>query len=254
MAWGLIPIAAAISIVQGLHVSSFVNLNGPLMLVTVCVNFVLIHGYRRYGWKDLLVFFAISVVFGMFFENLSIATGFPFGYYHYTDTLGPKFIYSPYILTIAYFQMLYMTWPLAGLVVDSYANKLKGAYIVVQPVIAAFIMVMWDMVIDPHMSIMSGHWVWHAGGAYFGVPSTNNMGWFLCVYTMNQSFAVYLAKWGRAATPEVVSTKKFWLPLAAIYLTWPLSFLIKGFFIPATTVTHSTATSGTRATCTRPPA
>jgi uncharacterized membrane protein len=235
--WGLIPVAALISIIQGLHISSFVNLNGPSLLVTVCAIFVFIHGYRRYGWKSLAVFFGISVVFGMLYENLSIATSFPFGHYYYSDSLGPKFIYAPYILTIAYFQMLYMSWTLAHVVIDNYSNKLKGSYVVVQPVIASFIMVMWDMVIDPHMSTMSGHWVWQNGGAYFGVPFTNYLGWFLCVYTMNQLFALYLAKKGETTTPEVVFKRKFWMQLVILYLTWPLSFLIKGFSIPDSTVT-----------------
>lgn len=235
--WGLIPVAAAISIVQGLHISEFVNVNGPSLLVTVCVIFVFIHGILRYGWKDLLVFFALAVVFGMFYENLSIATGFPFGHYHYTDTLGPKFIYAPYILNIAYFQMLYLSWTMAHVVIDNYSNKLKGSYIFVQPIVASFVMVMWDMVIDPHMSTMSGHWVWHKGGAYFGVPFVNYMGWFLCVFTMNILFSLYMARKNARPTPEIVFTKKFWLQAVCIYLTWPLSFLIKGFCIPATTVT-----------------
>ena len=235
--WSLIPVAAIISIIQGLHVSRIMNLNGPSLLVTVCVIFVFIHGYRRYGWKDLAVFFAISAIFGMFYENLSIATGFPFGHYHYSDQLGPKFIYAPYILNIAYFQMLYMSWTLAHVVIDNYSNRLKGSYVVVQPVIASFIMVMWDMVIDPHMATMSGHWIWHTGGAYFGVPFVNYMGWFLCVYTMNQTFALYMARKNTAMSSDIIFTKKFWMQVVCLYLTWPLSFIIKGFFIPDTTVT-----------------
>ena len=138
---------------------------------------------------------------------------------------------------IAYFQMLYMSWTLAHVVIDNFSNQLKNGLRIVQPVIASFIMVMWDMVIDPHMSTMSGHWIWHAGGAYFGVPFVNYMGWFLCVYTMNQLFGLYMSRKDVKPTPQVVFTKKFWMQIVGLYLTWPLSFLIKGFFIPDTTVT-----------------
>jgi len=192
------------------------------MLVIVCVIFTFIHGYRRYGWKDLTVFFIIAIVFGNIYENLSIATGFPFGHYHYSNQLGPKFLYVPIIINIAYFQMLYLTWTMANVIVDNYSNRLKGSYIIVQPVIASFIMVMWDMVIDPHMSTVSGHWKWHQGGAYFGVPFANYMGWFLCVFTMNLLFAFYLSKNGEETAPAILFSKSFWLQALAIYLTWPI--------------------------------
>jgi len=234
--WGLIPVAAAVSIILGLHVSNFVNLNGPSMLVIVSVIFVFIHGYRRYGWKDLSIFFLIAVVAGNFYENLSIATGFPFGNYHYSDQLGPKFIDAPYILNIAYFQMLYLSWTMAGAILDNYANRLQGSSLIALPLVASCIMVMWDMVIDPHMSTISGHWIWHQGGAYFGVPFVNYMGWFLCVLTMNILFALYLSKRGAETAPAIVFTKSFWIQAVCLYLTWPLAFLIKGFCIPDATV------------------
>ncbi len=234
--WVLISIAALISTVQGLHISNFFNMHGPSMLVIVCVIFTFMHGYQRYGWKDLMVFFFIAIVFGNLYENLSITTGFPFGHYHYTGQLGPKFIHVPYIINIAYFQMLYLAWTLAHVLVDNYSNALKGSYIIVLPVVASFVMVMWDMVIDPHMSTISQHWIWHQGGPYFGVPFVNYMGWFLCVFTMNMLFAFYLSKKGDEAPPAIIFTKRFWMQAVCIYLTWPLSFVIKGFCIPDSTV------------------
>lgn len=131
--WILILLAAVISIMQGIEVNQFVVLNGPTMLVVVCVLFTFIHGIHRYGWRHLLVFFAINVFFGMFYENLSIATGFPFGWYHYSDQLGPKFFKAPYILAIAYFQMLYLSWTIASIILDQYGARLRGAYRVALP-------------------------------------------------------------------------------------------------------------------------
>jgi uncharacterized membrane protein len=59
------------------------------------------------------------------------------------------------------------------------------------PVIASFIMVSWDLTIDPMMSTINGSWVWHNGGSYFGVPVSNFLGWYLTVYVFFQCFAFY---------------------------------------------------------------
>ena len=37
---------------------------------------------------NMIVFFMITLVISYSFENLSIATGFPFGFYNYSPTLG----------------------------------------------------------------------------------------------------------------------------------------------------------------------
>jgi uncharacterized membrane protein len=52
-------------------------------------------------------------------------------------------------------------------------------------------MVSWDLTIDPMMSTITGNWVWHHGGDYFGVPFANFLGWYLTVYVFYQVFALY---------------------------------------------------------------
>jgi putative membrane protein len=59
------------------------------------------------------------------------------------------------------------------------------------PAIASFIMVSWDLTIDPRMSTITGSWMWHNGGRYFGVPLSNFLGWYLTVYVFFQCFGLY---------------------------------------------------------------
>jgi len=67
------------------------GLSIPIALVLlIAVLFALIHGSARYGWSGIAVFIAICLVVSNILENTSILTGFPFGHYHYTDSLGPK--------------------------------------------------------------------------------------------------------------------------------------------------------------------
>jgi putative membrane protein len=60
------------------------------------------------------------------------------------------------------------------------------------PLVAAFIMVAWDFANDPVWANINRLWVWQHGGAYFGVPVTNFLGWYFVVYLIYQSFAIYL--------------------------------------------------------------
>ncbi|WP_207669017.1 carotenoid biosynthesis protein [Clostridium chromiireducens] len=54
------------------------------------------------------------------------------------------------------------------------------------PLIATFIMVMWDVVMDPITATVNKVWIWEDGGSYFGVPISNYLGWFLVVYIFLQ--------------------------------------------------------------------
>ncbi|MBI3285255.1 MAG: carotenoid biosynthesis protein [Burkholderiales bacterium] len=49
----------------------------------MCIAFI--HGSLRYGRQGILVLFGLCTVVGYGMENLSIATDFPFGFYHYTN-------------------------------------------------------------------------------------------------------------------------------------------------------------------------
>lgn len=58
---------------------------------------------------------------------------------------------------------------LSHVLTGQYSRKLKGKQVFIVPFIAAFIMVMWDLSVDPISSTLQGLWVWIYPGAYFGV-------------------------------------------------------------------------------------
>jgi len=88
--------------------------------------------------------------------------------------------------------MAYLSWTLARLILGGMRNPLLGSRVVTLPLVAAFIMVAWDFSQDPVWSTILHLWVWRQGGAYFGVPVSNFLGWFLTVYVFYQLFALYL--------------------------------------------------------------
>jgi uncharacterized membrane protein len=202
--------------------------------------FALLHGGRHYGWRDMLAFTVICLVVSNVFENLSILTGFPFGHYHYGENLGPKLFLVPLLIGPAYLGMGYLSWTLARLILGGTRPVADRAFAL--PVVAGFIMVSWDLTFDPVASTIARSWVWHDGGAYFGVPVSNFLGWYLTVYVFFQLFALYRSR-HMAGLPIAARAGAFapgfWGPALAMYAATALRPVVTLFFLPSgpTTVT-----------------
>ena len=151
--------------------------------------FAVVHGAKAYGWRGILVFIAICFFIGNAFENLSLLTGFPFGHYYFTNVMGPKLFHVPVLLGLAYIGMGYLSWTLSSVLADGLPKR-----IFLVPVIAAFVMVAWDLSQEPVWATIVRAWIWRDGGPYFGVPLSNFAGWFLTVYIIYQLFALYLRR------------------------------------------------------------
>ena len=147
------------------------------------------HGYLRYGWRKMLIFFLIVFATGWCYESLSIATGFPFGHYHYTDLLSGWIGNVPFVIMPCYFAFGYLAWNIGNILMGKKDNSIKGREVFLLPMISAFVMVLWDVTMDPIYSTITGYWNWHDGGVYFGVPISNYLGWYLCVFTFYFAFA-----------------------------------------------------------------
>ena len=106
-------------------------------------------------------------------------------------SMGPKLFLVPLQIGPAYFGVGYLSWTLARAIFGDEDARLAGLLSFATPAIASFIMVSWDLTIDPMMSTITGSWVWHNGGSYFGVPVSNFLGWYLTVYVFFQCFALY---------------------------------------------------------------
>jgi uncharacterized membrane protein len=188
------------------------------------------HGSERYGKKNMFIFFVITLIVSFSFENLSILTGFPFGFYHYSPSLGMLTV--PLVIIFAYFAMGYLSWMLSHVLTGQYAKKLEGKQIFMVPFIAAFIMVMWDLTIDPISSTLQGLWVWTTPGAYFGVPISNFLGWFMVVYIFFQIFALYISRYDstKHETTHNISNKPYWSEPAAVYGITALGTIFSIFY------------------------
>jgi uncharacterized membrane protein len=152
------------------------------------------HAVLSYGWKDALALLAICVVITFTIENVGVATGLPFGHYHFeVGSNLPHVGAIPIIVGPLWFGMGYFSWVVAGTLLGGAQGRLNRTIeLFAWPIVAAFVMTQWDVVIDPPQSTISKAWIWHDGGAHFGVPLSNYLGWLLTSWLFYQAFALYL--------------------------------------------------------------
>jgi putative membrane protein len=196
------------------------------------LSFVLIHGSRRYGWDNLFVFFGITFLVSWSAETASIATGFPFGDYHYTDQyadlLGAKIGTVPLTVMPAYFVAGYLAWTMGTVFLGSLGTGIERRDLFLVPPIASFVMVMWDFCLDPIRSTIDGAWVWEDGGAYHGVPISNYFGWYITVFIIFQVFAFYLYR--VSSNERVEQSRTYWYLAPVMFLGLALGYLLNPFF------------------------
>ncbi len=224
----LVAILAARPIVFSFLGPEATNLT-PFVIVFTLVAFSVIHSIRRYGGRSSLIFFLLTFAIGWSYETCSILTGFPFGHYHYSDLLGPKLWLVPVLIMPAYYAMGYLSWTMAHVLLDRFDDRFEKRHLFLVPIIASFIMVMWDLCIDPARATIEHAWVWHDGGAYFGVPIKNFAGWFLCVFTIFQCFALYYHKYGNSVATTSPFQRSFWTLPSYMYGAMNVSILITPF-------------------------
>jgi uncharacterized membrane protein len=175
------------------------------------------HAAHCYGWKDASVLVAICLATTFTIENIGVATGLPFGRYHFE--VGANLVRVgavPIIVGPLWFGMGYFSWIVAGTLLGGADQRLNGKFdILALPIVAAFVMAQWDVVMDPPEATISRLWIWHDGGAHFGVPLSNYLGWLLTSWLFYQAFALYLS---RRNLPARTAARSRMLRLAAILL------------------------------------
>jgi uncharacterized membrane protein len=187
-------------------------------LAAIGIAIACAHAVLAFGWKDALVFLAICLAMTFMMENIGVATGAPFGHYHFEVGANlPHLGFIPIIVGPLWFAMGYFSWVVAATLLGGADQRLNEKFeIIALPVVAAFVMTQWDVVMDPPEATISKVWIWHDGGGDFGVPISNYLGWLLTAWLFYQAFAIYLGR-GRkvpARTPRQDRT----LRVAAIAL------------------------------------
>jgi putative membrane protein len=207
----------------------FVDLPAWLNLIVFLlpVAFVILHSVRTFGGRDTLITLGTIFLIGYLFEAVGTNTGLIYGAYYYPESLnGPLLFGVPPLLPLIYVSVGYASYWIARLLLGR-LKRLVWRDVLPLSIVAAFLMVLWDLAIDPTQSTVLSHYVWVNGGPYFGVPFQNFIGWFACCFIFFTLISVYFAGTSRnggriRATRGVLAEPILLYTIAAVAATMPL--------------------------------
>ena len=183
-------------------------------LAAIFIVCALIHAAFAYGLRSALILFVASNAISFAMENLGAATGFPFGSYHFeVGAHLPHVGLIPIIVGPLWFGACYFSWVIASVLLDGADRRLDRRFnLIALPVVSAFAVTQWDLVMDAPNATIAKAWIWHDSGGMFGVPLSNYFGWLLTSWLIFQAFALCLRRSGVRLHPG----KSIRLPLIGI--------------------------------------
>ncbi len=162
-------------------VGGFFNVhNGALslLLYSLPVIFVFLHGGKYLGWRGISVFFVLIFVVTFVTEFLGVHTGKIFGDYFYnSQNNGPMIAGVPPLVMLTYFSLGYSVYLVIRVLLGE-LGVIKGGKIAAVAVLGGMLMTLCDLASDPVNSTINQVYIWVNGGAFFGVPYLNFVGWF----------------------------------------------------------------------------
>lgn len=177
---------------------------------------MVLHAWMSFGGKFALSYLAITTTFALIIETVGVNTGWPFGVYEYSSTLGFFIFDVPLVVPFAWAMMSYPALIAARRVARAWVFLYGGA-----------ILMGWDLFLDPQM-VTAGRWTWEVTGAAFPfapeIPLSNPFGWLLSGITLMAILHFTLPTERRKEAPSTLA--------ADIFLAWSLigGFISQFFF------------------------
>ncbi|BBY28899.1 carotenoid biosynthesis protein [Mycolicibacterium sediminis] len=145
---------------------------------------------------------------GLAAESIGVATGWPFGQYAYTGSLGPELLGVPVVVPLAWVMM---AWP-ALVVARTLASRWPAVV-----ALGAAALTAWDVFLDPQM-VAAGHWTWFHPSPGLplipGIPLTNYAGWLLVSLVMMAILHAALPRDDRPSAPA--ATLYLWVYFSSV--------------------------------------
>lgn len=156
----------------------------PLAVASLAV--VTWHAAKMLGWKPALRMVGVSLAIVYVLEEIGVHTGIIFGRYYFTPLMGPKQDVIPIAIFCGWVTLIYMTWVVTNLLIDGspIPTRHTPSMIIFRALVGALVITTIDISADP-IGVANGWWVWLDGGAFYGVPIQNYVGWFIVAFLNN---------------------------------------------------------------------
>lgn len=207
--------------------------------VLICAAILFLYLFRRSRGAWLGVFAAVYAI-SLGFELAGTRLGIPFGSYEYSSLLGPKWFENvPLLIPLSWFAMAVPSFALSMV---AFSSRRPVARIV----FASFLLVLWDLALDPAMSYLAPYWRWAESGAYYGMPAINLFGWAItAIVIMTVMHAMEADRWLSVASARwmvvyygLTLAMPFGMVLAA-GLWWAVAATIASVAIAGTVIYRS---------------
>lgn len=132
---------------------------------------MLVHAHLAYGWRYALSYLSITTLFSFLIELIGVKTGWPFGEYSYSQTLGAQLFGVPLLVPCAWLMMAHPILVIARRVTKHWVFLVGG-----------YGLMAWDLFLDPQM-VSADRWTWkvdsHTVPFEPTIPLSNAIGWLL---------------------------------------------------------------------------
>ena len=140
-----------------------------LAIVYTSAAAVCTHALFSYGPRYCATYFAITFLYAFTIEEIGIRTGWPFGKYHYSSTLGFAISGIPLVVPFAWMMLAHPILIAARRVAHGWVFIYGG-----------FALMAWDFFLDPQM-VAAGRWSWETTQPSLPlepmIPLSNAAGW-----------------------------------------------------------------------------
>jgi putative membrane protein len=179
---------------------------GTLVIVYLAAATMLVHAHFSYGAKYSSLYLITTFLFALGIEQLGSRTGWPFGDYKYSSTLGFAIAGVPIVVPFAWIMMAHPVLVIARKISLPWSFLLGGAALMA-----------WDLFLDPQM-VSANRWNWKMVGPHIPfepkIPLTNAVGWLLAGMALMGLLNKILPKERRKVGASVFAVE--------IYLAWIL--------------------------------
>jgi putative membrane protein len=156
----------------GHAVGGFLTFNAALIMFgTLVMRSPLLVGVAPLLDRRAVAALGTATLFSYGIEMVGIATDWPYGAFEYLVDLGPMVAGVPLGLPVFFLPLVVNAYLLTLLTLRGLADHRA----VRLPATVAIVLAV-DLVLDPG-AVAIGFWAYDAGGAYYGVPLSNYLGW-----------------------------------------------------------------------------
>jgi uncharacterized membrane protein len=173
----------------------------PRAQIVIALGALALFLTRRVGFRWLAAFAVVYLV-SLGAELAGTTAGLPFGPYRYTDGLGWKWLeHVPVLIPASWFMMALPSYAIAF-----WRFSTRGG-VIGRVVLGSFILLSWDLALDPAMSLATKYWIWGTDGPYYGMPLLNLFGWFVTGVALMVVFeAMRVDRWiGALSVPWLIA-------------------------------------------------